>query len=66
MKNEARQGQATLKILKANSAGNNLSPYLKAILSCNNRLFDSAHPGDQSDRDAALRYIRESRLLHKK
>ena len=41
------------------------SPYLRAILSGNNNAIIPAN-AFSSDRDAALRYIRESRMLHKK
>jgi hypothetical protein len=46
----------------------NRSPYLRAILSGTNntliagKLFSAV----SSDREAALRYIRETRMLHKK
>jgi hypothetical protein len=44
------------------------SPYLKAVLSgANNKLISGNLPAAAStDREAALRYIRESRQLHKK
>lgn len=43
------------------------SPYLKAVLSgTNNKLIASKMTVVGSDKDAALRYIRESRSLQKK
>lgn len=43
------------------------SPYLKAVLSgTNNKLIANKMTIVGSDRDAALRYIRESRSLQKK
>jgi len=44
------------------------SPYLKAILSGNGKKPNSEKEVELicSDREAALRYIRESRMLHKK
>jgi len=41
------------------------SPYLRAILSASNSTINSGN-AFSCDREAALRYIRESKLLHKK
>ncbi len=45
----------------------NLSPYLKAILSGATRLVGSANTtsGQNPDREAAIRYIKESALMRK-
>ncbi len=42
------------------------SPYLKAVLSGSNRSLITGSDLSGTDRDAALRYIRESRMLQKK
>jgi hypothetical protein len=41
------------------------SPYLRAILSASNSTINSLG-ASSTDRDAATRYIRESKMLHKK
>jgi len=59
-----------LKSIPANTSSKNdeRSPYLKAVLSGALRATGTGDQltSDSSDKDAALRYIRESRLLMKK
>jgi hypothetical protein len=50
------------------SPNNDRSPYLKAILSGSSRIHSDINKNTipDSDREAALRYIRESRMLKRK
>lgn len=62
---------SSLKLVKEEFPAKNnqeRSPYLKAILSGNGGIANSVNSQETycSDREAALRYIKESKLLHKK
>ncbi|HMU45283.1 MAG TPA: hypothetical protein PKC72_02895 [Chitinophagaceae bacterium] len=71
MKNDAQPSLfslvSSLKLVKEEfpAKTQERSPYLRAVLSGNSKT-QNENNNECTDRDAALRYIRESKLLHKK
>ena len=55
-----------LKSVSSESTKEHKSPFLRAVLSGSNKTNASGNNKSATDKDAALRYIRESKMLNKK